>query len=92
MFSGTAEEQVARLLQPNHQWKNLNPLEVLQLDVDATEDDVKLRYRKLSALVHPDKCQHLDNAREAFEEVGSGHGPGPGAQARVGLGLPDLRL
>ena len=68
-WTGTSEEQIERLLQSNYAWKNLNPYEVLQLDVDATEEDIKLRYRKLSTLVHPDKCLHLEQAREAFEEV-----------------------
>lgn len=41
----------------------------MQLDIDATEEDIKLRYRKLSTLVHPDKCLNFPTAREAFEEV-----------------------
>ena len=29
-----------------------------------------MRYRKLSTLVHPDKClENVEQAREAFEEV-----------------------
>ena len=28
-----------------------------------------LRYRKLSARIHPDKLRDMENAREAFEEV-----------------------
>ncbi len=66
---GTSESQIARLLQTNFAWKNLNPYEVLQLNIDATEEDIKLRYRKLSTLVHPDKCLNIPTAREAFEEV-----------------------
>lgn len=66
---GTAEQQITRLLSTNYKWKNLNPFEVLMLDVDATEEDIKGRYRKLSTLVHPDKCLDMPNAREAFEEV-----------------------
>ena len=66
---GTAEEQADRLLQPNYQWKNLNPFYVLQLGIDATEEDIKQRYRKLSTRVHPDKLRGRENAREAFEEV-----------------------
>uniref|UniRef100_M4BAX3 J domain-containing protein n=1 Tax=Hyaloperonospora arabidopsidis (strain Emoy2) TaxID=559515 RepID=M4BAX3_HYAAE len=38
------------------------------LDLDATEEDMKQHYRKISTLVHPDKCRN-DKAREAFEEV-----------------------
>ena len=31
MTPGSSDEQIARLLQANYQWKNLNPFEVLQL-------------------------------------------------------------
>jgi DnaJ family protein C protein 8 len=66
---GTGPEQVDRILSSNYKWKNLNPYYVLQLDIDATEEDIKYRYKKLSAKVHPDKLIGIDNAREAFEEV-----------------------
>lgn len=66
---GTGPDQVARILSSNYKWKNLNPYYVLQLDTDATEEDIKYRYKKLSAKVHPDKLIGIDNAREAFEEV-----------------------
>jgi len=65
---GTSEEQISRLLQPYYEWRNLNPYDVLMLDVDATEEDIRQRYRKLSSLVHPDKSRN-ERAREAFEEV-----------------------
>lgn len=39
------------------------------MDVDATEEDIKYRYRKLSAKVHPDKMRDVELARECFEEV-----------------------
>lgn len=64
---GNAHGQVGFILQFNHKWKNLNPYHVLQLDSDATEEDIRHRYRKLSALIHPDKCRELDDARDAFE-------------------------
>ncbi len=66
---GTPEGQIECLVAPNYQWHNLNPYEVLKLDVDATEEDIKGRYRKLSAMVHPDKRIGNDRARGAFEEV-----------------------
>ncbi|CAM9418281.1 unnamed protein product [Chrysoparadoxa australica] len=66
---GSSEKQVERLLGNNYKWKNLNPLEPLMLDTDCTTEDIKLRYRKLSALVHPDKCLGNPKARDAFEEV-----------------------
>lgn len=40
---GTGKEQYARLAQPNYLWKNQNPYAVMQLGIDATEEDVKYR-------------------------------------------------
>lgn len=64
----TAAQQIDRLLQQNHFWKNLNPYTVLLLPVIATEEDIKQRYHKLSTLVHPDKVAD-PRARDAFIEV-----------------------
>ncbi len=66
---GDAESQYARLTRKNYEWRNLNPYYVLQLDIDATEEDIKLRYKNLSRKVHPDKLRNKENAREAFEQV-----------------------
>lgn len=66
---GTSTEQMERLLQRNYKFKNLNPFHVLQLDIDATVEDIKFRYKKLSILTHPDKNQGVPNADEAFEAV-----------------------
>lgn len=43
----------------------LNPFEHLNLSFSSTENEVKRQYRKLSLLVHPDKCKH-PQAKEAF--------------------------
>eukprot|EP00271_Cylindrocystis_brebissonii_P023041 TRINITY_DN9222_c0_g1_i2.p1 TRINITY_DN9222_c0_g1~~TRINITY_DN9222_c0_g1_i2.p1 ORF type:complete len:245 (+),score=53.44 TRINITY_DN9222_c0_g1_i2:198-932(+) len=43
----------------------LNPYEHLNLAFDSTVDDVKRQYRKISLLIHPDKCHH-PQAKEAF--------------------------
>nr|KYP58711.1 DnaJ isogeny subfamily C member 8 [Cajanus cajan] len=43
----------------------LNPFEYLNLSFDSSVDDVKKQYRKLSLMVHPDKCKH-PQAKEAF--------------------------
>ncbi|CAH9115496.1 unnamed protein product [Cuscuta epithymum] len=43
----------------------LNPFEYLNLSFDSSLDDIKRQYRKLSLLVHPDKCKH-PQAKEAF--------------------------
>ncbi|XP_020973941.1 J domain-containing protein spf31 isoform X2 [Arachis ipaensis] len=45
----------------------LNPFEYLNLPFDSSIDDVKKKYRKLSLMVHPDKCNH-PQAKEAFGE------------------------
>ncbi|KAF0692417.1 Aste57867_16511 [Aphanomyces stellatus] len=65
---GTPEGQIVRLLQPHFEWINLNPFRVLMLETDATEEEIKQHYRKLSAMVHPDKNPDI-RAREAFEEI-----------------------
>lgn len=66
---GDPISQFNRLTQSNYQWRNLNPFYVLQLGIDATDEDVKLRYKNLSRMVHPDKLRDMENAREAFEQV-----------------------
>ncbi|XP_027342208.1 dnaJ homolog subfamily C member 8-like isoform X2 [Abrus precatorius] len=43
----------------------LNPFEYLNLSFDSSIDEVKKQYRKLSLMVHPDKCKH-PQAKEAF--------------------------
>ncbi|KAL6499708.1 hypothetical protein OROGR_027618 [Orobanche gracilis] len=43
----------------------LNAFEYLNLPFDSHVDDVKKQYRKLSLLVHPDKCKH-PQSKEAF--------------------------
>lgn len=44
----------------------LNPFEKLNLRFDATPEEVRKQYRKLSLLVHPDKCSH-PQAASAFD-------------------------
>ena len=41
MDLGTGEQQIARLLRPGHTWFNLNPFEVLQLDREASQEEMK---------------------------------------------------
>ncbi|RAL45963.1 hypothetical protein DM860_006117 [Cuscuta australis] len=55
------ENEVSRILS----CFKLNPFEYLNLPFDSSIDDVKRQYRKLSLLVHPDKCKH-PQAKEAF--------------------------
>ncbi|OQR99218.1 hypothetical protein ACHHYP_07219 [Achlya hypogyna] len=68
----TPEFQIKRILQPHYEWINLNPYFVLMLDTDATDEDIKQHYRKLSSMVHPDKCPD-PRARDAFEEIKKAH-------------------
>ncbi|TXG73518.1 hypothetical protein EZV62_002097 [Acer yangbiense] len=57
------DNEVARILS----CFKLNPFEYLNLPFDASLDDVKKQYRKLSLMVHPDKCKN-PLAKEAFGE------------------------
>ncbi|XP_030074631.1 dnaJ homolog subfamily C member 8 [Microcaecilia unicolor] len=66
----TPKQQIERLVRPGSSYFNLNPFEVLQLDPEATEEEIKKRFRQLSILVHPDKNQDdPDRAQKAFEAV-----------------------
>lgn len=51
----TPKQQLERLLRPGSTYFNLNPFEVLQVEPDASLDEIKKKYRRLSILVHPDK-------------------------------------
>ncbi|XP_010535717.1 PREDICTED: J domain-containing protein spf31 [Tarenaya hassleriana] len=55
------DNEVARILS----CFKLNPFEHLNLPFGSSVDDVKKQYRKLSLMVHPDKCKH-PQAKEAF--------------------------
>ncbi|KAJ9127852.1 hypothetical protein QFC24_000136 [Naganishia onofrii] len=44
----------------------LNPYDILDLPVGATENEVKKQYRKKSLLIHPDKYKH-ERGLEAFD-------------------------
>lgn len=47
----------------------LNPYEKLNLRFTATPEEIRRQYRKVSLMVHPDKCKHKD-APTAFEILG----------------------
>lgn len=47
----------------------LNPYEFLKLHFDCEMKEIPRAYRKLSLLVHPDKCKHKD-AKAAFDALG----------------------
>lgn len=66
----TSATQIDRLLRKGSTYFNLNPFEVLQVEPDATVEQIKKKYRSLSFLVHPDKNQNDPNrAQQAFEIV-----------------------
>ncbi|XP_040193969.1 dnaJ homolog subfamily C member 8 isoform X1 [Rana temporaria] len=66
----TPKQQIERLTRPGSSYFNLNPFEVLQLDPEATDEELKKRFRQLSILVHPDKNQDdPERAQKAFEAV-----------------------
>ncbi|KAI0661725.1 DnaJ domain-containing protein [Cubamyces menziesii] len=44
----------------------LNPYEILDIDQDATTEEIKKKYRQLSLFIHPDKTSH-PRAPDAFD-------------------------
>ena len=48
----------------------LNPFEQLGINFDCTMEDIRRQYRKVSLMVHPDKCKH-PRATDAFEVLGN---------------------
>jgi curved DNA-binding protein CbpA len=67
---GTGKEIYERLVGNKlYHWRNLNPYAVFDLDIDATKEDIKFRYKKLSLKVHPDRLRNVDNPNDAFEQV-----------------------
>ncbi|XP_042309546.1 dnaJ homolog subfamily C member 14 [Sceloporus undulatus] len=60
-------EEVARLLAMAHiPEEELNPFQVLGLELTASDAELKKAYRHLAVLVHPDKNKH-PRAEEAFK-------------------------
>ncbi|KAK9845176.1 hypothetical protein WJX84_002401 [Apatococcus fuscideae] len=48
----------------------LNPFEQIGINFDCTMEDIRRQYRKVSLMVHPDKCKH-PRATDAFEVLGN---------------------
>uniref|UniRef100_A0A8B9H653 J domain-containing protein n=1 Tax=Astyanax mexicanus TaxID=7994 RepID=A0A8B9H653_ASTMX len=46
----TSKQQIDRLLRPGSSYFNLNPFEVLQIDPEATDEELKKRFRQLCAV------------------------------------------
>ena len=57
----TQEYQMQRLLGTAF----VNPYDILEVGAEASEEEIKKRFRMLSILVHPDKCRH-EKASDAF--------------------------
>lgn len=57
----TQDYQMQRLLGTTF----ANPYDILEVGAEASEEEIKKRFRMLSILVHPDKCRH-DKASDAF--------------------------
>ena len=65
-----SKNQIERLTRPGSSYFNLNPFEVLQIDPEVTDEEIKKRFQQLSILVHPDKNQDdADRAQKAFEGI-----------------------
>ena len=43
----------------------VNPYDILEVGAEASEEEIKKKFRMLSILVHPDKCRH-EKASDAF--------------------------
>uniref|UniRef100_A0A8R1DPR0 J domain-containing protein n=1 Tax=Caenorhabditis japonica TaxID=281687 RepID=A0A8R1DPR0_CAEJA len=66
----TSEQQIERLLKPGSTYLNLNPYEVLQIDIETDLEAAKKKYKKLSLLVHPDKNpDDRERADKAFDII-----------------------
>ena len=46
----------------------VNPYDILELTQDATDVEIKKKFKMLSILIHPDKCKH-ERASDAFHIV-----------------------
>jgi len=70
-MSESREEKQRKELQRIQTALKINPLDILNLPTTFCDDDVKKAYRKITTLVHPDRC-HGDlkaQANEAFPKV-----------------------
>jgi DnaJ family protein C protein 8 len=66
----TSEAQLERLCS-REKW--VNPYEVLLLNADASEEEIRSKFRKLSVLVHPDKVRDDQRTLQAFHIVESAY-------------------
>uniref|UniRef100_A0A673FM52 Uncharacterized protein n=1 Tax=Sinocyclocheilus rhinocerous TaxID=307959 RepID=A0A673FM52_9TELE len=52
----TSKQQIDRLLRPGASYFNLNPFEVLQIDPDATDEELKKRFRQVDLHLSVSVC------------------------------------
>ena len=69
----TGSQHIDRLFRPGAKYFNMNPFEVLGLDWEASAEDVKKAYRRMSVQVHPDKNPDNPLADPAFQIVKAAH-------------------
>uniref|UniRef100_A0A5F4VWI5 J domain-containing protein n=1 Tax=Callithrix jacchus TaxID=9483 RepID=A0A5F4VWI5_CALJA len=66
----TSKNQIERLTRLGFSYFNLNPFEVLQIDPEVTDEEIKKMFQHLPILVQSDKNQgDSDRAQKAFEAV-----------------------
>jgi DnaJ-class molecular chaperone len=61
-FSQKQIKTIERVLQCN------NYYEILEVDIEATELEIEIKFEELKRLIHPDKCE-AQNSELAFERV-----------------------
>ncbi|XP_075257962.1 dnaJ homolog subfamily C member 8-like [Convolutriloba macropyga] len=65
-----SELEIHRLTRTGSSYFNLNPFEVLDVDVDTPMETIRTRYKKLSIIVHPDKNMNdRERAQKAFDAI-----------------------
>lgn len=52
--------------------KFYNPYDVLQLDANATEDEIKKQFKAFAIILHPDKCKD-PKAKDAWGVIEQAH-------------------
>lgn len=72
--AGSPEEVVERITATRYDPKNGfgSAYAILQVSPEASDSEITKAYRKLSVLIHPDKCK-LENAADAFMVLGQAY-------------------
>lgn len=70
-FSDSKQLSKKELLVIHNENKSSNYFEVLNIDLNSTESNIKQAYRKLSKKFHPDNCSFLASSeeKELYEEI-----------------------